>query len=242
LSNNLLTVTELVAGYQPDLHILNGVSVQVQEQEIVTIIGPNGAGKSTLIKAIAGLVPISSGQVMYHEQDISQQPAHQLVTSGIAYVPQTANIFTTLSVQQNLVLAAHTLGAERRQRIEQAYALFPVLAEKRRDKGRVLSGGQRQMLAFAMALISNPGLIMLDEPSAGLAPRLVDEVFQHVRNLVTGGVAVLLVEQNAKAALALSDRAYVLAEGRNQLEGSAQVLLNDPIVGEIYLGTKRVNP
>jgi branched-chain amino acid transport system ATP-binding protein len=235
----LLSAHRIVAGYQPDLPILNGVTLHVAQQEIVTIIGPNGAGKSTLLKAIAGLVTISSGEVSYRDRNMTHQAAHRLVTSGIAYVPQTANIFTTLSIQQNLAVAAHTLGRQKRERIEYVYQLFPLLAERRHDKGRVLSGGQRQLLALALALITAPGLIMLDEPSAGLAPKVVDEVFGHIRALVDNGVSVLLVEQNARAALALSDRGYVLAEGRNQLDGPAQDLLNDPMVAEIYLGTRR---
>lgn len=237
----LLTVAQLVAGYQADLPIVNSVSMHVAEQEIVTIIGPNGAGKSTLIKAIAGLVPISSGEVTHRGRPITHQPAHELIHSGIAYVPQNANIFTTLSVHQNLCLAAYTLGAERRERIASAYAMFPDLAAKRRQKGRVLSGGQRQMLALAMALISAPGLIMMDEPTAGLAPRIINEVFQRIRALVDDGIAVLLVEQNARAALALSDRAYVLAEGRNQIDGPARALLENRQVREIYLGTRRTS-
>ena len=235
----LLQVQDLVAGYQPGLAILQGVSLLVQEREIVTIIGPNGAGKSTLIKAIAGLVPISNGSVWFQGRDISQQATHELVGSGIAYVPQTANIFTTLTIHQNLCLAGHTLGAEQRQRIEQSYELFPLLAEKRRRKGRVLSGGQRQVLALAMALMSQPRLIMLDEPTAGLAPKVVAEVFDQLSQLVNHGVAVLLVEQNAQAALAQSHRGYVLAEGRNQHSGEAAALLDDPVVAAIYLGATR---
>ena len=239
MTATLLTVNDLVAGYQPDLSIVNNVSLQVQRNELVTIIGPNGAGKSTLIKAIAGLLKITQGSIIYEDREISQMPTHELINAGIAYVPQTANIFTTLSVYHNLCLAGHSLKGKQQSAIERAYELFPILAEKRHVKGRVLSGGQRQMLALAMALMCNPGLIMLDEPTAGLAPQIVAEVFQRVRNLVDSGVAVLMVEQNAKAALAISDRGYVLAEGRNQLTGAAQDLLTDPMVGEIYLGARR---
>ena len=237
----LLTVKDLVAGYQPDLPILNDISLNVQHKELITIIGPNGAGKSTLIKAIAGLLKTSGGSIVYEDRDITHRPTHELINIGIAYVPQTANIFTSLSVYHNLRLAGHSLNNkhDRQSGIEKAYQLFPILAEKRQAKGHVLSGGQRQMLALAMALMCNPGLVMLDEPSAGLAPQVVTEVFQRIRDLVDNGIAVLMVEQNAKAALAISDRGYVLAEGRNQLTGNAQSLLNDPMVAEVYLGTRR---
>lgn len=236
-----LAARELVAGYRPDLPILNGASLSVGEREIVTVIGPNGAGKSTLIKAVAGLITISAGTVMVCGEDITGRAPHRMVSAGISYVPQTGNIFTTLSVRQNLVLAAHTLVSRRdiRERVEQAFEQFPDLAAKQRDKGRTLSGGQRQMLALAMALMTRPGLVMLDEPTAGLAPRIVDDVLRRLRELADGGVAVLLVEQNAKAALAVSDRGYVLAEGRNQLDGPATSLLADPAVAEIYLGQRR---
>ena len=237
----LLTVTDLQAGYRPDLPIIHHLSIDVYEHEIVTIIGPNGAGKSTLVKAIAGLISANKGKILFKQHAIEHLAAHQRITAGIAYVPQTDNIFTTLSIQQNLHLAAHAAGASSRARIEQTYQMFPVLAEKRKQKGRVLSGGQRQMLALAMALITSPSLIMLDEPTAGLAPKVVEDVFQHIRNLVQNNVSVLLVEQNAQAALKISDRAYVLAEGRNQLDGRADQLLADPMVSEIYLGTRRAS-
>jgi ABC-type branched-subunit amino acid transport system ATPase component len=234
-----LLAEDVVAGYVPGLDILHGVSLRVDEGEVVTVIGPNGAGKSTLVKAIAGLVEVRSGQVLVRGRDITGLPTHRLIRQGVAYIPQTGNIFTTLSVHENLRVGGHTLGPELQERIERAYGMFPELAERREAKGRVLSGGQRQMLAIARALLTNPFLIMLDEPSAGLAPRLVHGVLERARALAREGVAVLMVEQNAKAALRVSDRGYVLADGRNRLDGPAADLLADPAVGRIYLGMRQ---
>jgi len=239
MSGPILTAHNVVAGYKPGLPIVHGVSVDVSPGEIVTIIGPNGAGKSTFLKAIAGLVRFESGTVTLAGQDISGKPAHDLVASGVGYVPQTGNIFTTLTIHENLMVGGHVLGGELKQRVARAYERFPVLAQRRGAKGRVLSGGQRQMLAVARALMTDPKVIMLDEPTAGLAPMVVAEVFADLRKLAESGVAVLMVEQNAKAALRISDRGYVLAEGHNRMSGKAADLLADPAVGEAFLGGKR---
>jgi ABC-type branched-subunit amino acid transport system ATPase component len=240
MSEPILTARDVVASYVPGLPIVHGASVHVAPGEIVTIIGPNGAGKSTLVKAIAGLVIVEGGRVTFDGGDVTGWPAHDLVKSGLGFVPQTGNIFTTLSVQENLVVGAHILTrAQLRTRLERTYEHFPVLAGRRSAPGRVLSGGQRQMLAVARALMTDPKLIMLDEPTAGLSPKVVADVFADLRRLTGLGVAVLMVEQNARAAIRISDRAYVLAEGRNHIDGTAEALLNDPAVGEAFLGGRR---
>ena len=235
----LLGARDIVAGYFGGLPVVHGISVDVAPREIVTLIGPNGAGKSTFLKAIAGLIALESGRVMLGEREITALAAHSVVRAGVGYVPQTANVFTTLTIHENLKVGGHTLRGELAARLERAYALFPVLAEKRRQPGRALSGGQRQMLAIARALMTEPKLLLLDEPTAGLAPQVVGEVFRLLRSLAESGVAVLMVEQNAKAALIASDRGYVLAEGRNRIAGRSVDLLNDPAVAETFLGGRR---
>ena len=237
MSAPLLQVDSIVAGYRPDLPIIHGISLGVGEAEMVTIIGPNGAGKSTLIKAIAGIVPVSSGRVSLAGRDITRLPTHAMAAASIAYVPQTANVFTTLTINENLLVGASSLlKAEALRRIERGYDSFPALKDYRHKKARVLSGGQRQMLAVARALLTEPRLLMLDEPSAGLSPLMVSEVFQRLKALVETGVAILMVEQNAKAALAISHRTYVFAEGRNRIDGPSKALAGDPEVASIYLG------
>jgi ABC-type branched-subunit amino acid transport system ATPase component len=232
----LLLVDSVVAGYVPTLPIVHGVSLQVAPREVVTIIGPNGAGKSTILKAIVGLLKVTGGRVRLATRDITGFAPHAVIAQGIGFVPQTANVFTSLSIHENLVVGGHLLRSELPMRLERAYALFPILADKRRDRARTLSGGQRQMLAVARALMTDPRLVILDEPTAGLAPNIVDEVFERLRGLAQSGVAVLMVEQNARAALRVSDRAYVLAEGRNKVDGPAQRLLDDADVAAAFLG------
>lgn len=241
MSEPILQASGLIAGYVPELPILHGIDVDVYEGQIVTIIGPNGAGKSTLIKAVAGLLEITGGSVTYRGGDITGRAPHELVTSGISYVPQTQNIFSSMSIHQNICLAAHTLGPERKERIANAFEMFPELQPRRGQRASVLSGGQRQMLAMAMSLVTKPGLVMMDEPTAGLAPKIVSEVFNRIRELADSGLTILLVEQNAKAALRISDHVYIFAEGQNQLDGPADKMLSDPAVGEIYLGARRAN-
>ncbi|WP_117192080.1 ABC transporter ATP-binding protein [Rhizobium terrae] len=233
----LLEVRNVTAGYRPDLPILHGVSIHVGAAEMVTVIGPNGAGKSTLVKAIAGIVPISAGSVAIKGTDVTNLLTHKLATASISYVPQTANVFTSLTIDENLRLGAATLcKADAARRIAKAYDDFPVLLRYRGNKAKVLSGGQRQMLAVARALLSEPRLLVLDEPSAGLSPLMVSEVFSRLKTLVSTGVAILMVEQNVKAALAISDRTYVLAEGRNRIDGISSELAGDTEVAAIYLG------
>jgi branched-chain amino acid transport system ATP-binding protein len=204
---------------------------------VVAVLGPNGSGKSTLVKAIAGLVPVTAGTVRLLGRDITGRPAHQLVREGLAYVPQTENVFARLTVRENLALAAAVLpGPRRRPRIEAQYALFPDLGRLQKLAAGRLSGGQRQMLAVARALVVEPRVLILDEPSAGLAPRLAALVFERLRAVRALGVTVVLVEQNARAAIALADRATVLVEGRARLTRPAAGFLDDPEVARLYLG------
>ena len=231
-----LQATDLVAGYVRGLPVVHGVSIEVDRREIVTLIGPNGAGKSTLLKAIAGLVGIEGGRVRLDGRDVTGLPTHAVVAAGIGYVPQTGNVFTTLTVHENLRVGAHAIRGAIAERLDRAYASFPPLAARRAVRARALSGGERQMLAIARALMTDPGLLMLDEPTAGLAPRVVEEVFGRLRGLAAAGIAVLMVEQNARAALRVSDRGYVLAEGRTLFTGPARALLDEPRVAEAFLG------
>jgi len=229
-----LVVENLVAGYVRGLPVVHGVSIEVDRGEIVTLIGPNGAGKSTLLKAIAGLIATEGGRVRLDGRDVTALPAHRVVSSGIGFVPQTGNVFTSLTVHENLKVGAHVIHGSLDERLERAYALFAPLVARRALRARALSGGEQQMLAIARALMTDPTLLMLDEPTAGLAPRMVEDVFRQLR-----GIAVLMVEQNARAALSVSDRGYVLAEGRNRFSGPAHALLDEPRVAEAFLGGRR---
>lgn len=231
-----LTIDRLEAGYEPGLPIVKGVSLTVASGEILAILGPNGAGKSTLVKAVAGLVAISGGSVFLGSDNITQVPAHQLGKRGLAFVPQSDNIFANLTVAENLELAAALQKVDRRARVGAMYGLFPDLARQRALLAGRLSGGQRQMLAMARALIRMPTVLMLDEPSAGLSPKLVAEVFLKLRDIRAEGVTIVLVEQNVKAALALADRAAVLVEGRERLVASAVDLKADTRIADLYLG------
>jgi ABC-type branched-subunit amino acid transport system ATPase component len=237
--SGILSVKGLTAGYVRDLPILHGVNLSVPEHSLTVIIGPNGAGKSTLIKAIAGLVPVSAGSVTLAGADITGIRPDQMGALGLAYVPQTDNIFRQLSVAQNLALVLRRLP-DRAARLEELYTLFPPLADKARGQAGALSGGQRQMLAVAMALACRPRVVLMDEPSAGLSPKIAAEVLDLARSLTGQGVTILLVEQNVKQALRVADHCWILAEGRNQLDGPAAAILADPAVAEIYLGGKRM--
>lgn len=239
MSVPLLSAADIVAGYVPHMPIVHGVTAHVGAGEVATIIGPNGAGKSTFLKALIGLVSVSSGRLMLAGADVTALPTHELIERGLAFVPQTANIFSSLSIQENLVVGGHTIAGALRPRLDRAYAAFPDLAPKRRQQASVLSGGQRQVLAVARALMTNPKVILLDEPTAGLAPKVVADVFGQLRQLAASGVAILMVEQNAKAALRASDRGYVLAEGRNIITGAASDLLADGGLAEAFLGGRR---
>ncbi len=235
-----LVLRDVVAGYEPGLPIVRGACVEVASGEVVVLLGPNGAGKSTLVKAAAGLVAISAGAVLLEGADIGAVPAHARIRHGLAFVPQTENVFASLSVADNLAIAASVLPrAARPARIAAMLAMFPDLAAARHGAAGRLSGGQRQMLAIARAMVVAPRVLVLDEPSAGLSPLLVTQVLRVLRDIAAAGVAVLLVEQNARAALAVADRALILAEGRVAHEGRGAALLSDPVVAALYLGGAR---
>jgi branched-chain amino acid transport system ATP-binding protein len=231
-----LVVEALEAGYEPGLPIVRNASLTVQRGEIMAILGPNGAGKSSLVKAVAGLLHVSKGRVLLGGKDITRTPAHRMVFEGLAFVPQTENVFINLSVAENLALAAAVVGAAEKASLPPVYAMFPDLQRQRGLPAGQLSGGQRQMLAVARALITRPSLLILDEPSAGLSPLLVGQVFAKLREVRDSGITVLLVEQNVKAALALADRAAVLVEGKERIVGSSADLLSDERIAALYLG------
>jgi ABC-type branched-subunit amino acid transport system ATPase component len=237
-SETVLRVSSLEAGYTPGVPILRGADIVVHAGEIVTVLGPNGAGKSTLIKAIAGLVPVFGGSINLLGKDITGLAPHRMVAAGVGYVPQVNNVFAKLTVEENLEMGAYTRKHGIVERLEATYELVPDLARLRHHPAGKLSGGQRQMVAFGRALMVEPKLLMLDEPSAGLSPKLVGMVFKNVQEVRDSGVTILMVEQNAKAGLMISDRGYVLAEGKEQLEDRADALLKNPEVGELYLGSK----
>lgn len=235
----VLQIEGLEAGYVRDLPILRQVNLTLKQGSLTTIIGPNGAGKSTLIKAIAGIVPISAGRVVLNGRDITGIRPDEMAPLGLAYVPQTDNIFRTLTIAQNLALVLRRLP-DRAARLRELLDTFPPLAEKLEDRAGALSGGQRQMLAVAMALATRPTVMLMDEPSAGLSPKIAAEVLDLTRSLTATGVSILLVEQNVKQALRVADHCYILAEGRNRLDGPADQILSDPEVAAIYLGGRRV--
>ena len=232
---SLLEVSNVVAGYG-ETEILHGVSIAIEKGQIVTIIGPNGSGKSTLLKTIFGLLQPKKGRVRFRKEDITGIAPEVVVRKGLSYVPQSSNVFPSLSINENLEMGAFVRTDDFRQRLEEVYDLFPDLAERRKDRAGTLSGGQRQMLALARALMLDPVLLLLDEPSAGLAPNLVNSVFEKILGINSAGVAILLVEQNAREALGLSSWGYVLASGQNQLEDRGENLLKNPEIAKLYLG------
>jgi branched-chain amino acid transport system ATP-binding protein len=234
---NIIECTDLVAGYVPGVNILNGCDLVVASGEFVGIIGPNGAGKSTLMKAVLGLVTVRSGSVKLDGADITGQAAHKLVQRGVGFVPQTNNVFPSLTVRENLEMGCFVKPKTFSDRYEVVTGLFPRLAERADQKASSLSGGERQMVAMGRALMLDPQLLLLDEPSAGLSPRLQDEVFLRCKLINDAGVAILMVEQNARRALQVCDRAYVLDQGTNAYTGTGRELLADPKVIELYLGT-----
>lgn len=233
---NLLEVENVYAGYVQDLNILQGINFKIAPGELVAVIGPNGAGKSTLAKAIFGLLIPNQGKIFFKGKDITGLKSNQIVQRGMCYVPQLSNIFPSLSVEENLEMGAFTCSGSLRQSKDRIYTMFPVLASRRRQSAGTLSGGERQMLAMGRALMLDPSLMILDEPSAALSPMLVNSVFEQIQAINQTGKAIILVEQNAKKALAMADRGYVLESGRDCFEGPGQELLNDPKVGELYLG------
>jgi branched-chain amino acid transport system ATP-binding protein len=233
----LLEADSLVAGYVPGVPILDGCSLQLHEGEIVGVIGPNGAGKSTLLKAMFGLVPVTAGTVRLRGDDITDRPPHELVSRGVGYVPQVANVFATLSVQENLAMGLYLRPGKWDERFGFVSQLFPLLAERRAQRAGSLSGGERQMVAMGRALMMEPDVLLLDEPSAGLSPVYQDEVFARCHAINSAGVSVVMVEQNARRCLQICDRGYVLDQGHNAHSGPGDRLLYDPRVVELYLGT-----
>jgi branched-chain amino acid transport system ATP-binding protein len=232
----LLAATDLVAGYGRGDEILKGVNLTVAPREIVAIIGPNGAGKSTLLKTIAGLLHPSSGIILLDGQPIHTLSPRAIARAGVAFVPQEANIFPTLTVRENLEIGGYLDPSQIRARIETTFARFPILAEKRHRAARTLSGGQRQVLAMATALMVAPRLLLLDEPSAGLSPVAAETLFATILEVNRDGVAVAMVEQNANEALVIAHRATVLVDGRNRRDGDAATLRADPEIGRLFLG------
>jgi branched-chain amino acid transport system ATP-binding protein len=233
----VLRADDLIAGYLPGVNILNGADLYCQDGELVGIIGPNGAGKSTLLKALFGLVRISSGTVTLEGRDITNQRADTLVASGIGFVPQTNNVFPSLTIEENLQMGAYQKPSIFRERFDFVAGLFPALRDRRAQRAGSLSGGERQMVAMGRALMMDPSVLLLDEPSAGLSPVMQDEVFVQTRRINRAGVSVVMVEQNAARCLQICDRAYVLDQGRNAYTGTGRQLATDPKVIELYLGT-----
>ena len=235
-ATSLLAVDGVVAGYSAADEVLKGVDVRVDAGEIVAILGPNGAGKSTLVKTIAGLLTPSRGSIALDGRAIAGHAPREISRLGIAYVPQEQNIFPTMSVRENLEMGGFVDPKGSGQRIEQAFARFPMLAERRRVQARSLSGGERQVLAMAMALMVDPRLLLLDEPSAGLSPLAAQRLFDHIVAIHRAGVSIAMVEQNAREALTVADRAYILVDGRNHRDGAAAALAADPDIRRVFLG------
>jgi branched-chain amino acid transport system ATP-binding protein len=231
-----LTVEGVVAGYSAADEVLKGVDLEVERGEIVSVIGPNGAGKSTLLKVIAGVLRPSRGHVRLGDRALEGRPPREISALGVAFVPQERNVFPTLSVRENLEMGGYLDPARARARIEAIFARFPLLAERRRHAARTLSGGQRQILAMAMALMVEPSLLLLDEPSAGLAPMAAERLFETIGTINRDGVAIVVVEQNALEALAIAARGYILVDGRNSRTGAAAALAADPDVRRVFLG------
>lgn len=237
MSDIVLEATDLVAGYVPEVNILNGCDLEVRAGEFVGIIGPNGAGKSTFLKAVLGQCTVRSGTVRLRGDDITGTAAHRLVAKGLGYVPQTRNVFPSLTVRENLEMGCFLKPSLFAQRFDYVVSLFPRLGERAAQRAGALSGGERQMVAMGRALMMEPSVLLLDEPSAGLSPALQDEVFVQCRAINATGVAILMVEQNARRCLQVVHRGYVLDQGRNAYTGTGRELLSDPNVIELYLGT-----
>jgi len=235
--DRILVVDELVAGYIPEVNILNGCNIEVRKGEFVGVIGPNGAGKSTVLKAILGQCGVRSGQVRFLDNDITGMKAHELVEQGVGYVPQTQNVFQSLTVSENLEMGCFIKPSVFEERFEYVTSLFPKLRERANQRAGSLSGGERQMVAMGRALMMEPKLLLLDEPSAGLSPALQDEVFIQCKRINAEGIAILMVEQNARRCLQVTDRGYVLDQGKNAYTGTGRQLLEDPNVIKLYLGT-----
>jgi len=237
VTGNTLETHDLHAGYVPGVNILNGSNVYVKKGELVGIIGPNGAGKSTLLKAMFGLVNIRQGTVLLNGEDITGMKADKLVSKGVGFVPQNNNVFPSLTIEENLEMGMYQKPKMYRQRLEFVTELFPELTKRLKQRSGSLSGGERQMVAMSRALMMDPSMLLLDEPSAGLSPMRQDETFVNVQRINRAGVSIMIVEQNARRALQICDRGYVLDQGRDAYEGAGRELMNDPKVIELYLGT-----
>ncbi len=232
----LMDAQNLVAGYLPGVNILNGASLSLHKGEIVGIIGPNGAGKSTLLKSLFGLVHIHSGKLLLRGEDITNMRADKLVSRGVGFVPQTENVFPSLTIEENLRMGGFQAPKKFNERFEYVSSIFPKLASRKDQLAGSLSGGERQMVAMGRALMMRPSVLLLDEPSAGLSPMLQDETFIQVRKVNKAGVSVVIVEQNARRCLQICDRGYVLDQGRNAYSGTGRDLMTDPKVVSLYLG------
>lgn len=233
----LVKADNLVAGYLPGIDILKGCTLEAYEGELIGIIGPNGAGKSTLLKSLFGLVNVREGTVTLDGRDVTHTPTNQLVKGGVGYVPQSNNVFPSLTIEENLQMGMFLKPKDFSRRIAEIWELFPMLAERRKQRAGSLSGGERQSVAMARALMMDPKVLLLDEPSAGLSPVRQDETFIRTRQINKTGVTIIMVEQNARRCLQICDRAYVLDHGKNAHEGTGRDLANDPKVIELYLGT-----
>ena len=231
----MLSIKDVYAGYG-EIEIIHGISLEVKKGEIVSIVGPNGSGKSTLLKSIFSLVDIMGGEINYLDSNLSSVNTDQMIKKGLSFVPQTDNVFPTLTVEENIELGAYVSKKKLKDRFDLIYNLFPPLVEKRKKKAGTLSGGQRQMVAFGRALVIEPKLLLLDEPTAGLAPMYIDLILDKVAEINKTGVSILMVEQNAKKALAMSDRGYVLAAGEKKYEDSGRGLLENEEVAQLFLG------
>ncbi len=231
----LLEIDDLTGGYG-EADILHGLSLDVDADEVVAIVGPNGAGKSTAMKAVFGLIKVRGGKIRFEGDDITYLRPDQIVRRGVCFVPQTDNVFPTLTVQENLEMGAFIASGDIRPQLERIFEMFPPLKEKRQQPVGTLSGGQRQMAAMSRALMLEPRLLLLDEPTAGLSPKIMGQIFDIVHQISTLGVAILMVEQNAKQALAIADRGYVLATGQTRHTGTGEALLADRQVAEMFLG------
>ncbi len=236
MNKPILECNGIAAGYVKGLNILQGIDLVVSEGEIISIIGPNGAGKSTLLKAIMGLINVSAGRFFINGVEKTNLSTHKIINEGIGYVPQVENVFPSLTIEENLEIGAWSLTKNRKSSITKVLKDFPLLNERKKEKAGNLSGGQRQILALARALVTSPNLLLLDEPSAGLSPVAINEVFKTINEINEKNVSILLVEQNAKRALKFSNRGYVLDQGRNAYQGEGVELLNDPRVVDLYLG------
>lgn len=233
---NILEAENITAGYTREVNILSDVNLRVKSGQIVSVIGPNGAGKSTLLKTIFGILKPTNGKISLKNENITGLKPDRIAQKGISYVPQVDNVFPSLTIQENLEMGAFIRNDDYSQRLNEIYELFPVLGERKKQKAGQLSGGQRQMVAMGRALMVDPQLLLLDEPSAGLSPKLVDMIFEKITDINNTGVSMIIVEQNAREALKMAKHGYVLAMGRNVLDDSGEALLANEEVGRLYLG------